>query len=115
MLSLSALAAEYMPDIKKSEVIVFINGKKYYVHTVKSGDTLYSIAKAYGVEEALIKENNPAATDGLKIDQSIKIPVSEKALQEARNEKKRKKDFVTHKIKAGQTLYSIARDYNISV
>ena len=29
MLSLSALAAEYMPDIKKSEVIVFINGKKY--------------------------------------------------------------------------------------
>ena len=115
MLSLSALAAEYMPDIKKSEVIVFINGKKYYVHTVKSGDTLYSIAKAYGVEEALIKENNPAAADGLKIDQSIKIPVSEKALQEARNEKKRKKDFVTHKIKAGQTLYSIARDYNISV
>ena len=115
MLTLSAMAAEYMPDIKKSEVIVFINGKKYYVHTVKSGDTLYSIAKAYGVEEAIITQNNPTAADGLKIDQSIKIPVSEKALQEARNEKKRKKDFVTHKIKAGQTLYSIARDYNISV
>lgn len=115
MLTLSATAAEYMPDIKKSEVIVFINGKKYYVHTVKSGDTLYSIAKAYGVEEAIITQNNPTAADGLKIDQSIKIPVSEKALQQARNEKKRKKDFVTHKIKAGQTLYSIARDYNISV
>ena len=115
MLTLSAMAAEYMPDIKKSEVIVFINGKKYYVHNVKSGDTLYSIAKAYGVEEAIITQNNPTAADGLKIDQSIKIPVSEKALQQARNEKKRKKDFVTHKIKAGQTLYSIARDYNISV
>lgn len=115
MLTLSATAAEYMPDIKKSEVIVFINGKKYYVHTVKSGDTLYSIAKAYGVEESIITQNNPTAADGLKIDQSIKIPVSEKALQQARNEKKRKKDFVTHKIKAGQTLYSIARDYNISV
>lgn len=115
MLTLSATAAEYMPDIKKSEVIVFINGKKYYVHTVKSGDTLYSIAKAYGMEEAIITQNNPTAADGLKIDQSIKIPVSEKALQQARNEKKRKKDFVTHKIKAGQTLYSIARDYNISV
>ncbi len=114
-LTLSATAVEYMPDVKRSNVIVFINGKKYYVHTVKSGDTLYSLAKAYGVEEALIKEHNPAAADGLKIDQSIKIPVSEKALQEARNDKKRKKDFVAHKIKAGQTLYAIARDYNISV
>ena len=49
--SLSAVATEYMPDIAKSKVIVFINGKKYYVHTVKSGDTLYSMSKAYGVSE----------------------------------------------------------------
>ena len=115
LVAVTASAVDYMP-VDKSSVIVFINGKKYYVHTVKSGDTLYSIAKAYDVTEAVLKEVNPNSVDGLRIDQTIKIPVSEKALAEAKGgEKRRKKDFVTHKVKAGQTLYSIARDYNISV
>lgn len=101
--------------VEKSQVIVFINGKKFYVHTVKQGDTLYSLAKAYDVSEGVISQNNPAASDGLKIDQTLKIPVPDSALEAAKKEKKRKKDFLTHKIKAGQTLYAIARDYNISV
>ena len=39
-------ATQLPPDIVKSEVIVFINGQKFYVHTVKGGETLFSIAKA---------------------------------------------------------------------
>ncbi len=113
--SLSAVATEYMPDIAKSKVIVFINGKKYYVHTVKSGDTLYSMAKAYGVSEDAIKESNPTVADGLKLDQSVKIPVADNVVADAKDTKKRKKEFVEHKIRGGETLYSIARDYNISV
>lgn len=113
--SLSAVATEYMPDIAKSKVIVFINGKKYYVHTVKSGDTLYSMAKAYGVSEDAIKESNPTVADGLKLDQSVKIPVADNVVADAKDSKKRKKEFVEHKIRGGETLYSIARDYNISV
>ena len=111
--SSSVHAAEYMPDIEQSKVIVFISGKKYYVHTVEQGNTLYSIAKAYNVSEEIIKENNPGVTNGLKVGQTLRIPVSEKSM--AQVEKKRKKEFIAHKIKAGQTLYSIARDYNISV
>ena len=111
--SLTATAAESMPDIEQSKVIVFISGKKYYIHTVQQGNTLYSIAKTYDISEAEIKEHNPNVTEGLKIGQTIKIPVSEKSM--AQVEKRRKKEFIAHKIKAGQTLYSIARDYNISV
>lgn len=103
-----------LQPVEKSPVIVFINGKKFYVHTVKSGDTIYSIAKAYEVAETDITSNNPTAADGLKIDQTLKIPVPESA-QSARAEKRRKKDFLSHKVRAGQTLYAIARDYNISV
>lgn len=103
-----------LQPVEKSPVIVFINGKKFYVHTVKLGDTIYSIAKAYEVAEADITSNNPTAADGLKIDQTLKIPVPESA-QSARAEKRRKKDFLSHKVRAGQTLYAIARDYNISV
>ena len=112
--TLSGAAAELLP-VEKSPVIVFINGKKYYVHTVKSGDTLYSIAKAYEVGENDIRECNPSVGDGLRIDQTVKIPVPASALIKANAEKKRKKDYIVHKVKAGQTLYAIARDYNISV
>lgn len=112
--TLSGAAVELLP-VDKSPVIVFINGKKYYVHTVKSGDTLYSIAKAYDVGEDAIRDSNPGVADGLRIDQTVKIPVPESAILKAKAEKKRKKDYITHKVKAGQTLYAIARDYNISV
>lgn len=112
--TLSGVAVELLP-VDKSPVIVFINGKKYYVHTVKSGDTLYSIAKAYEVGEDAIRDSNPGVADGLRIDQTVKIPVPESAILKAKAEKKRKKDYITHKVKAGQTLYAIARDYNISV
>ena len=112
--TLSGAAVELMP-VEKSPVIVFINGKKYYVHTVKSGDTLYSIAKAYEVGENDIRECNPNVGDALRIDQTVKIPVPASALIKANAEKKRKKDYIVHKVKAGQTLYAIARDYNISV
>lgn len=112
-LATSAVAVEAMPDIEPSKVIVFISGKKFYVHTVEQGNTLYSIAKAYNVSEAEIKEHNPEAGAGLKIGQTIKIPVSEKSQTQV--EKRRKKEFIQHKVRAGQTLYSIARDYNISV
>ncbi len=107
----SVTAVGQTPAIEKSQVIVFINGAKFYVHSVKAGDTLYSIAKAYECSEEDIKANNTLAGDALKIDQTIKIPVTEKA----RSAKKRKKEFVSHRIKAGETLYSIARKYDISV
>lgn len=109
-----AVAVDVQP-VEKSAVIVFINGQKFYVHTVKAGDTLFSLAKAYEVSEDLIRQHNANLGSELKIDQTVKIPVSEAAQKSAKTEKRRKKDFLTHKVLSGQTLYAIARDYNISV
>ncbi len=113
-LSASAMAIDVQP-VEKSAVIVFINGQKFYVHTVKTGDTLFSLAKTYEVSEDVIRQHNASLGSDLKIDQTVKIPVSEAAQKNAKAEKRRKKDFLTHKVQAGQTLYAIARDYNISV
>lgn len=33
----------------KSATIVYINGAKYYIHTVQAGETLYGLSKTYGV------------------------------------------------------------------
>lgn len=100
--------------IEKSTTVVYINGTKYYVHVVKAGDTLYSLAKAYEVSEKDIIDHNAgldAAT--LRIDQTIKIPVVEQ--QQRQMTKKEKKRFKKHSVKSGETLYSIARKYEISV
>ena len=108
--------------IERSKTIVYINGTKYYVHVVQAGETLYSIAKAYEVTEQTITADNPAARDGLKAGETIKIPVQQQATPnkttaaaDSRAERKLNKTFVTHDVKRGDTLYSIARLYEISV
>ena len=96
-----------------SHTIVYVNGVKYYVHTVKAGDTIYSISKSYGVDLESITKHNPSASDGLKIDQTLKIPLAQ---QEPNIDKKRKKkDFEFHTVAAGETLYSISRLYAVSI
>ena len=97
----------------RSHSIVYINGAKYYVHTVKAGDTIYSLSKIYGVEMDSITKHNPSAADGLKLDQTLKIPVKQ---QEPVVENKRKKrDFEYHTVEAGETLYSISKRYAVSI
>lgn len=96
----------------RSHTIVYINGAKYYVHTVKAGETLYSLSKAYGVELESITRHNPSAADGLKVDQTLKIPVIQTQIVE---KKRKKRDFEYHTVAAGETLYSISRLYAVSI
>ena len=56
----------------KSATIVYINGAKYYIHTVQAGETLYGLSKTYGVGEKVILENNPSIARGLKTAENIK-------------------------------------------
>ena len=111
-LSTGSLCGFAANDTGRSHSIVYINGAKFYVHTVKAGDTLYSLSKIYGVELESITKHNPSAADGLKLDQTLKIPV----LQDQNIEKKRKKkDFEEHTVAAGETLYSISKRYAVSI
>ena len=58
------------------------NGKLYYSHVVLERQTLFSIAKAYGVSIQDIYDANPALkleTEGLKTYQILHIPYVENA------------------------------------
>ncbi len=101
-------------DTTRSHTIVYINGAKYYVHTVKAGDTLYSLSKIYGVDIDNITACNPSAADGLKLDQTLKIPVKQQSNITV-EKKRKKKDFEYHTVAAGETLYSISRLYAVSI
>lgn len=104
--------------IEKSTTIVHINGAKYYIHTVAKGETLYSLALTYEVTEQAITTNNESVSEGLKVGDRIKIPfVETKAMAKARQRAERKlsKNFTIHYVGKGETLYSIARRYEIAV
>ena len=95
--SLCALA------VQKSGTIVYINGSKFYVHTVQPGETLYGLSKAYEVGEKVILQHNPAAAQGLRAGESIKIPfVSD--VPQPKSERKLRKTFDIHTVTQGETL-----------
>lgn len=60
--------------VQKSGTIVYINGSKFYIHTVQPGETLYRLSKAYEVGEKVILQYNPSAGGGLKAGENVKIP-----------------------------------------
>jgi|GEM_PF-44830 len=111
-LTAGALCGVAAESAGRSHTIVYINGAKYYVHTVKAGDTLYSLSKIYGVDLENITKHNPSAADGLKLDQTLKIPVTQSQTVE---KKRKKRDFEYHTVAAGETLYSISRLYAVSI
>lgn len=62
--------------IEKSTEITTIGSKQYYMHHVKAGETLYSLARVYEVTEEEIKNLNPEINElGLQADMVIGIPV----------------------------------------
>lgn len=79
-------------------------------HQVTAGDTIYSLARKYGVtREALAKANNLAGEKAalLKLGQTLTIPPSTAKTTSAQNLKK-------HKVTSGDTLYDLARKYGVS-
>lgn len=98
---------------QQSGQIVYIDGIKYTVYTAVKGDTLYSLSKSYGVSVDDIIAANPVLSEGLKLGQTIKIPFKTETSKKA--QKRSKRQFITHTVKKGETLYSLSRLYEISV
>jgi LysM repeat protein len=51
---------------------------KTVTYVVKSGDTLWQIAKRYGVDVEVIKKHNKLTNDALKPGSTLLIPLPEK-------------------------------------
>ena len=56
--------------------VVVIGGVKYAIHDVVKGETLYSLARQFGVSVNEIVEANAELSEGLKAGQRIKIPIN---------------------------------------
>ena len=74
-------------------------------YIVKSGDSLWSISKRYGLKVDDLKRANNLTSDFLKIGQKLIIPMTDSDNQ----------NQTIYVVKSGDTLYSIASRNNISV
>ena len=81
-----------------------VEGSGYY--TVKSGDSLWSIAKKNNVSVNELKEANGLTSNALSIGQVLKIP---KEVEEP------EVDTNTYIVKKGDSLYKIAQNNNTTV
>ncbi len=93
--------------------------EEFYYHKVASKQTLFSIAKQYGITANDLIRNNPELTNGIVPGQVLKIPVSitNVEAQKANDIASGQIDvseYSVHPVVSGETLYSLEQRYGIS-
>jgi LysM repeat protein len=92
-------------DSIRTEVI---NGKTYIIHQAEAKETLFSISRKYGVALIAVVESNPDASSGLDVGQLIKVPYSP-------NNRSKTSEGTIHRVGQKETLYSISKQYGVTV
>lgn len=85
----------------ETDQIEVIGGKKYYVHFVQTGNTLWGIHNKYDVSVDDIIKYNPGTEKGLVDGQKLILPVQ---LQ-----------TVLHTVESKETLFAISKKYGVTV
>ncbi|MBL7898551.1 MAG: LysM peptidoglycan-binding domain-containing protein, partial [Crocinitomicaceae bacterium] len=93
----------------ENAVVETINGKKYYVHIVEQGNTLYGIQTLYKTKMESILAANPGLNNNLTIGQKILVPV------ETGTTTNTAEHYGTHIVSQGETLYGISKKYGCKV
>ncbi len=92
-------------EIAKKQFIL----DKTKIHIVGTGETLYAIAQANNISVDELKKYNNLISDDISVGQELKM-------YNTKNEKNNTiKTYIIHKVKKGDTMYSIAKKYNVSV
>lgn len=90
-------------------------------HQVRRGDTLHGIARRYNISVQAVKTANKLSSNLLRIGQSLLLPISSSAPAAAPGRAApiraaaRSTQPVIHRVRPGDTLYGIARRYNVLV
>lgn len=94
--------------IKRSNNKVSLNGKPYYIHIVRKGETLFAISQAYKVPVDTIKHDNLNVHDAIQPNQYIKIRIED-------NVQKTKQQYIYHTVVKGDTPFNLSKRYNTTI
>jgi LysM repeat protein len=139
----AAVCAQVPVEVSNEKMIY--DGKVYYMHDVKKGQTLYSLSRAYKVSIDAITRENIIPPRGIQTGQVLRIPsvgdISEVPSQSRPVTKPAQrsaaaspgfdpatgirlareriifngKPYYMHEVLKGQTLYSLARAYRVTI
>lgn len=87
-------------------------------HIVKQGETLYSISRKYGIQLGdLLYWNKLSLKDDIQPGQELKVtpPLEEVSAVTPAPSNTESEQFHVHIVTAGETMYKIARDYNVTI
>ncbi len=104
-------------NLKENEMVI-IQGKKFILHQVRTGETIYSITRDFKIDAQQLKIYNPKIAEGLSIGDILKIPFNENIdLSEIPGYKKGDPTgFVDYIIESrGETAYSISKQFGVTV
>ncbi len=107
LVSMAVMATE------PSKIIVKYQDKRYYVHTVADGDTLYSLSKTYGVSQDIIIRVNGMTSTDIVLGTKVYVPCIEGRVMQD-NEGAEEAPEGKHLVSAGETLYSLSRKYGMT-
>ncbi len=101
-------------NVSGSKQIAKADTKDYEIYVVqKSGSRLEHVAKRLGIDVKTLENINPELKGKtLSKGTKVKYPKTETAVQEKPREEVK---YITHKVKRGETLDSIAKKYGVSV
>lgn len=101
-------------EISKNKVVV--GGKTYLLHAVKEKQTLFSIAKAYGISLSDLMRANGKSEATVSINEVLRIPFVEGQQAVAPIIiKKEDEKFIYHIVKKDDTLFSLSKRYGVSM
>lgn len=118
---------QYLMNLYKLFIIIFflstvtLFSQKITKHTVVEGESIYVIAKKYGVTESDIYELNPKSKGALlQLKTVLLIPSKPKKTaisdeKKKKNTSKNNESTEIHTAVAGESLYVIAKKYGISL
>lgn len=100
-----------------------LNTNDQKMHIVKQGETLYGIARVYEINIGdLLIWNNIKLSDGLNIGQELYIADPSEGIianNQVNSEEippsTQQEEFLYHEVKTGETMYKIAREYNVTI
>lgn len=87
--------------------------QNYTKHKVAKGETITQIAQKYKVTPYDIYKLNPDSQNGIQPDAILLIPKSIE--KEVKNDAVKSSSTKIHEVQPKQTLYSISKEYNVSI
>lgn len=112
-LGITVLKAESTSKLAKTEIL----GKEYFIYDVKKGESVYGIAKRYDWNLEELLRLNPDATGEMHKGMRLYYPTGQVSvvteMPEPVSIDYSSLEPIRHKVKKGETIYSISRQYNI--